>query len=410
MQSINPLVSGNVQLKYQSIIKTQQTAADADIAKPVSNPVVASVDAAKPVAKPAAPAIDAFSIAPKVDPASIFSGSFQEIFNNFDSDKNGLVTKEEIVNILKSSGADDKGIDAFVSNILSETSDTNGDGLSMVELNRRLKADAGDAFAAYDLNSDGKIGGAELEDAIRRFQAAGWKVDAENVRKIYGEADLDQSKVLTRAEFDNYNKYGKASDDTRAFEIMFYKFDGNTDGKVTRDEALKSLMADGMDDKSANAMLDNIFSMTSDVDGDGALSISELRRRIAADKGDTFAMADLDNSGEISAEELENAIALYQKAGNKVDADFVRKAFAAADANGNQVLTRAEFDNRTKSDVDAVTAAKPEPVVVANKPLAPAPVVDVASTDADVFKPKIQPIMPAELDAQLFLTLQEDKA
>ncbi len=397
MLGINSLVGGTVQLKYQSNIKTN-TVPDADAIKP----------AAKPAAKSA---VDAVSLAPKADtkPVDIFAGSFVQIFNNFDTDGNGLVTRDEITKTLQNAGASDKDIEAFADNILSRAYDTNGDGLSLTELNRRLKVDAGDAFAAYDLNSDGQITSSELDEAIDIFTKAGWKIDPKHVREVFADADLDNSKILTQSEFDNYGKYGKASAESRAFEVLFHKFDSDGDGRVTRDELLKALSEDGADKKGLEALLGNIFNATTDVDGDGAISISELRRRIQGDNGDAFAIADLNNNNSITAEELENAIALYTKNGSKFDADFARKVFKDADADGDGVLTRAEYVAYSNNISDIQVAAKPaapaptEPV--AQKPASDA--TQVAKADI-VFKSEVPKIAPAQIDAQLLLLLQDN--
>lgn len=408
MLSVNPLLGGNVQIKYQSIIKTQQSAADADIAKPISKPIVANVDAAKPSAAKPAPAIDAFAAAPRVDSKNLLDGSFKDMFSNFDTDNNGLITKEEMISVLKANGAGDKDVEAVLNNVFSATSDTNDDGVfSRAEFNRRLKTDA---FSAYDLNSDGKIGTEELEDAISRFKASGLKIDEENVRRIYGQSDLDENKVLTRIEFDNFNKYGRPTEETRALEVIFNQFDANADGKVTRDEALSILKTGGADDATAEAFLANVFA--SDLDGDGAITVDELRSRVFSTKGKTFELLDKNYDNQVTREEMDKVVAEYVKNGAKIDVNALSKAFADADTDKDGILTRAEFAafNSRGSDADAVAAAKPEPLVTAAKPLPQEPSSDVASVDIGPLKPKIQPIMPAALDAQLFLTLQEDKA
>ncbi len=403
MLGVNALVGSKVQLKYQSNLKTD-TAYNPDAAKSASKPAPSVAAAADAVV--AAPKIDAPRIDPK--PVDLFAGSFAQIFNNFDADGNGLVTRDEIMKTLQANGSNDKDAQAFADNVLSDIYDTNGDGLSMVELNRRLKVDSGDAFAAYDLNSDGKIGTDESEEAMKRFSAAGWKIDANHVRSVIANADIDDNKILTKAEFDNFNKYGRPTKDTHAFEVIFNQFDADGDGIVTRDEAMSILKSQGADEKSAEAFLANVFS--SDLDGDGAISIPELRSRIFADTGKVFERLDTNYNNEVTAEELKQVIAEYVKNGFAIDPDDLRKKFAEMDTDKNGILSRAEFaafNSKTSDAAADVADVKPDPA----KPVVLETAVDaVQTTSVDaITKPEIPKISPAMIDAQLLLLLQ-DKA
>jgi hypothetical protein len=174
---------------------------------------------------------------------------------------------------------------------------------------------------------------------------------------------------------------------------------------------LSILKAQGADDKSASAFLDNVFS--SDLDGDNAITINELRARVYSDNGKVFERLDTNFNKEITKDEVEEVIAQYVNNGKKIDPEALRKLFNDADADKNGILTSDEFVafNSKASDVDAVAAAKPaaqEPVDAAVAK--PVPTANVVTADAISFKPQIPQIAPAGIDAQLFLLLQENKA
>lgn len=310
--------------------------------------------------------------APKSDLPSLL----EKLFDQFDTDKNGLVTRDEIRDAVIKNGGSEEDAEAVIANILSRTTDIDGNGLSRSELSRRLKVDQGDTFAAGDLNNDGQITSDELDTAIKLYSTDGNKIDADRVREFFANADTNKDKILTRAEFVAYNKKDSVVSDAKPvtpinpdvpdiFHRLFHEFDADGNGLVTREEIIAAVLKNGGTEDVANALADNILSATTDIDGNG-LSISELERRLKVDQGDAFAAADLNNDGSVTAEELDEAIKLYSANGSKLNPQAIHDFFNSADVNKDKVLTRAEYNNyndgtRPVNDAAASKPQKPAP-------------------------------------------------
>lgn len=344
MQTINPLLNA-VRPQYQSDIRASVPTAKSDIlvkqqVKPAPTEVLQ--DVRKPV----------ISSAPK----DLFSQSLKQIFSTVDADSNGLVTSEELTAALKAQGANEDQIASVIDNVLGATSDLNGDGLSLTELNRRIAADRGDAFAIADLNSDNQVTADELEQAIALYQKNGADFNASTARQAFRNSDFNFDNIVTRAEYvdaSNGRQLGQVPSDLQPnkpisqaefFLNLFDQVDADSNGLVTREELTAVMKANGASEDEITALLNNVLGATTDINGDG-LSKTELLRRLEADAGNTFAMADLNSDGQVTADELDQAIALYNRTDNLASVERIRQAFASADGNRDGVLTQAEFNN-----------------------------------------------------------------
>lgn len=419
VSSLNSLLSA--QPKYQFTFK-QDAVPAAD--KTVDQAKVSTVKPSDPVVATRPVISD--------KPFNLIPDAFLNIFSQLDTDGNQLVTRDEITVGLKAAGATDKEIEAFIGNVLSATTDINGDGLSLAELDRRLKVDNGDYFAAADLNNDGQITSDELDESIDLYVSNGFGIDESQVRSFIAGADADKNNVLTRAEYTAFNGNNRPVakvepvepqpiDPNAIFQRLFTQFDADNDGLVTRDELIKGLQEQGAPEEQIAQILSNVLSPTTDLNGDG-LSRAELARRLAVDAGDTFAAFDLNSDNEITQEELDTAIKLYSQQNEKFDEDRVRRLFDEFDLNGNSVLARAEYDAYGNGARKTPDATDPSVKVVTAKPTSTAPVeptqdatptpVDPVSVEAEFIaavKAQIAPSI-ATLDSQLVLLLQQDNA
>ncbi|MGE0753544.1 MAG: EF-hand domain-containing protein [Alphaproteobacteria bacterium] len=362
MLSINPLLNA-AQPRFQSITKDVQV--QASPADRLTDTTVKSSDQI---------AADRSRISDK--PFDLIPQVFLDLFQQFDADKNQLVTREELTNGLKAGGASEKDIQQLIDNVLSESTDTNGDGLSLTELSRRLRVDQGDTFAAADLNSDNQITAEEVSRAFNLYAIDETSKQGINFRTFFANADTNKDKILTRGEFDSYDPNRtvivdpkpsdpKRPDHLEVFRQLFGQFDADNDGVVTREEIIAQVVKNGGSEDEASALADNVLSATTDIDGNG-LSFTELQRRLRVDQGDTFAASDLNSDGQITAKELDQAIALYQKAGIKLNEDTVRKFFSDADLDSNNTLSHSEFvayNNGVRKPVIADTEPLPKPDV-----------------------------------------------
>jgi hypothetical protein len=82
-------------------------------------------------------ASDAANIADMAKPAiPLPVESLENLFRQFDGDKNSTLTKEELLKGLQSMGFSEDGSEAVANMVFSAENDINGDGLSFAELQR----------------------------------------------------------------------------------------------------------------------------------------------------------------------------------------------------------------------------------------------------------------------------------
>lgn len=165
---------------------------------------------------------------------------------------------------------------------------------------------------------------------------------------------------------------------------LFNLFDADNNGLVTREEVIARLTAKGRDEEFINRIVDNVFSPTSDLNGDG-LSWQEVLRRRAIREGDEMAHFDFNRNGDLSAQEIEDGIALYSKYQENFNEAKVRATINAADANKDGTLTGAEWAAYEANPLPPVAVAEEEPVISDTATYSPpAPPVDDGPKVADV--------------------------
>ncbi len=163
--------------------------------------------------------------------------STEDYLPDMDTDGDGQVTKNEIIEFIKSLFHKEENKD------LTDELDANGDGIiTQEEVDAYNKANPGEELAKTDLekieelydeeekdylpeldaNGDGKVS----EDEILGFLEGKIKGDKEE-EDISGELDANGDGIITQEELDDYNY--------RTQDISG-ELDANGDGKITQDE------------------------------------------------------------------------------------------------------------------------------------------------------------------------------
>merc|ERR1719458_680645 len=282
------------------------------------------------------------------------SQDIQAAFQRFDVNMDGMISCDELKNGLHGSGM--KMNDQEVMTVFA-MADTDGDGeISLQEFSALLGSSSGSAPAAAP--SSGSL----------QFRSV------DEVKNAFKKFDINNDGHLDRNEFKQLVASCNGGSD-QAADALFKQGDSDGDGKLDYQELIKLLYP-----ASAQALqkLHKNFSNLNEVkaafkrfdaDGDGHISKQELQQVMkgfsAGEVESIFALGDKDQSGGIDIQEfislmLPSAPATIARLSqNFRSVANVKDSFKKFDANGDGQISRNELKNAMKlndADLDTVFA------------------------------------------------------
>ncbi|XP_075246378.1 neo-calmodulin-like [Convolutriloba macropyga] len=130
---------------------------------------------------------------------------FRSLFDSWDGNKNGVIEKEEIGDVLRAAGQDPTNaeLDGFM-----ERADTDKNGvvdfqefvnmIDEVKKNTPKETLLQEAFKSFDINSDGKVSSKELKEFLQGY---GEKLTDQEAEEIIKLGDVDGDGMLNVDEF-----------------------------------------------------------------------------------------------------------------------------------------------------------------------------------------------------------------
>merc|ERR1712123_168345 len=324
-------------------------------------------------------------------------------FKKFDINKDGQITRDELKNGMKISGAD--------LDVVFALGDLDGDGeISIGEFIRVLSPitatalarfrntftaieDVVSAFRVIDSNNDGSLSKQELASGMNSFgkmftteeidsvfaladvntdgeicyeefvTGMGGDYTANEINAIFAMGDGDQDGKISFLEFskimlpscqDALNKFWKCFKTVSSVKDAFKKFDADGDGEISRQEVMQGASASGL--KLSADEVDTLFIL-GDKDNNGQINFSEFAEimipsapeRIAKLKKcfrnrteieSAFKRFDTNKDGAISFDELKSGLS---SCGISFTAQEVETCFAVADVDGDGEVSLSEF-------------------------------------------------------------------
>merc|ERR1719410_3100056 len=209
-----------------------------------------------------------------------------------------------------------------------------------------------EGFKRIDANRDGAISKMELKQGLH--------LSDEELNVVFALGDLDGDGEISMAEFiplmspsaaSSMNRLRNSFRDITEAIISFKKFDANGDGALSQNELLQGLQGTGVNFDSQECS--NVFAMA-DLNQDGEISmveyisalfpaasdgLSKFRGRLGAitDVKMAFKRFDADGDGEITIQELKNG------AGQGFSSGEILAVFSLGDSDQNGRLSFAEF-------------------------------------------------------------------
>ena len=264
-------------------------------------------------------------------------------FKKFDINKDGALSKQELMNGIKSTGLQltnqectsifelvDVNQDGEINYLefVSALFPAAADGLAKFRARLGAITDVKVAFKRFDADGDGSISVVELKNG------AGSGFTTGEIAAVFALGDSDLDGNISFAEFAQLvlpsarEKVGQlrksfASDDS--IKAAFQKFDVNRDGKISCEELRNGLTQSGM--RFHDQEITTIFAIA-DVDGDGEISLQEFMELLGAESVQSQNV----QSGTVSFKSIED----------------VKTAFKKFDVNNDGHLDRNEFGQMMK--------------------------------------------------------------
>eukprot|EP00092_Neocalanus_flemingeri_P000651 GFUD01000693.1.p1 GENE.GFUD01000693.1~~GFUD01000693.1.p1 ORF type:complete len:3364 (-),score=1087.83 GFUD01000693.1:1093-10800(-) len=308
----------------------------------------------------------------------------RQAFKQFDTDNDGAITRQEVIQGMKVSGRDFTGEEIDTLFVLA---DRDGDGqidfpefaLIMIpsaperiaKLKKKFnnKSEVEAAFKRFDTDNDGAIDAKELFTGLKN---SGILLTDQEVETIFAVADLDGDGQIDMGEFGQLLGVGvgasapaagnasaiiakfrglyKTIDQVRS---AFNQYDVDRDGSISKQELEQGMVKSGQFTAQESKL---VFDLA-DSDGDGAIDIGEfvqlmfpsagqlisnLKQNFTseADVGAAFASWDSDGDGQISFNELKAAV---QRSGQKLTEEDINAIFVVGDADQNGEIDLDEF-------------------------------------------------------------------
>ena len=209
-----------------------------------------------------------------------------------------------------------------------------------------------EGFKRIDINRDGAISRQELKQGLH--------LSDEQLNVVFALGDLDQDGEISMTEFiplmspsaaSAMNRLRNSFRDITESIIAFKRFDANKDGALSQQELLQGIAASGMNFDPSE--VSSVFAMA-DLNQDGEISmvefvsalfpaaadgLSKFRSRLGAitDVKMAFKRFDADGDGEITITELKTG------AGQGFSTGEIGAVFALGDSDQNGRLSFAEF-------------------------------------------------------------------
>jgi Ca2+-binding EF-hand superfamily protein len=301
------------------------------------------------------------------------AGSFSSIqqvkdgFKKIDVDGDGAISKQEMKNGMRLN--DDE------LNIVFAIGDVDQDGqISLAEFVRLMSPSAASsmnrlrntfrdiqevimAFKKFDTNRDGAISQQELLNGMR---STGLDFGQDEARSVFEMADVNTDGEINYTEFvsalfpaasDGLVKFRSKFNNIPCVKQAFRQFDADGDGAISIME-LKNGMGGGF----SSGEISSVFCLA-DVDGDGQVSFAEfasliipsasekigkLKKNFNSSKAieDAFNKFDVNRDGKISVDELRNGL---NNSGLRFSPAEVDTIFAIADIDGDGEISLDEF-------------------------------------------------------------------
>jgi Ca2+-binding EF-hand superfamily protein len=315
--------------------------------------------------------------------------SVRQAFKQFDTDNDGAITRQEVIQGMKVSGRNFNNDEIDTLFILA---DRDGDGqidfpefalimipsaperISKLKRKYNSKAAVEAAFKSFDANNDGAIDSKELTAGLKN---SGVCLTDQEIETIFAVADQDGDGQIDMGEFCQLLGVGggskasapSAGGSTSAAAIVakfrglyktidqvrsaFNQYDVDKDGSISKQELEQGMVKSGQ----FTAQESKLAFDLADSDGDGSIDISEfvqlmfpsagqlisnLKQNFAseADVRAAFASWDSNKDGQISFDELKSAV---QRSGQKLTEEDINAIFVVGDIDQNGEIDLDEF-------------------------------------------------------------------
>merc|ERR1719309_1777953 len=310
--------------------------------------------------------------------------SVRQAFKQFDTDNDGAISRQEVVQGMKVSGRDFTSEEIDTLFVLA---DRDGDGqidfpefalimipsaperISKLKKKFNNKTAVESAFKSFDTNNDGAIDSKELNAGLKK---TGISLTDQEIETIFAVADVDGDGQIDIGEFSKLLGVGGCSPSNTGVNMSatvakfrglyktidqvrtaFDQYDVDKDGSISMQELQQGMVKSGQFTAQESKL---IFDLA-DNDGDGSIDIGEfvqlmfpsagqlisnLKQNFAseADVRAAFASWDTNKDGQISFSELKSAV---QRSGQKLTDEDINAIFVVGDKDQNGEIDLDEF-------------------------------------------------------------------
>merc|ERR1719309_266136 len=308
----------------------------------------------------------------------------KQAFKQFDTDNDGAITRQEVIQGMKVSGRDFTSEEIDTLFVLA---DRDGDGqidfpefalimipsaperISKLKKKFNNKTAVESAFKSFDTNNDGAIDSKELNAGLKK---TGISLTDQEIETIFAVADVDGDGQIDMGEFSKLLGVGGCSAPNTGVNMSatvakfrglyktidqvrtaFDQYDVDKDGSISMQELQQGMVKSGQFTAQESKL---IFDLA-DNDGDGSIDIGEfvqlmfpsagqlisnLKQNFAseADVRAAFASWDSNKDGQISFAELKSAV---QRSGQKLTDEDINAIFVVGDIDQNGEIDLDEF-------------------------------------------------------------------
>ena len=291
----------------------------------------------------------------------------KEGFKAIDANGDGAITRQELRSGLRLGDQDldvvfalgdlDQDGEISMSEFIRLMSPSAASAMNRLRNSFRDISDVMIAFKKFDLNKDGALSQQELINGIR---GVGLQLDQQECSSIFAMADLNQDGEINYVEFvsalfpaaaDGLAKFRSRLGAITDVKVAFKRFDADGDGSISITELKKGAGSD-----FSSGEIAAVFAL-GDADQDGDISFAEFAQLVlpsARDKvselkksfnsanaiKEAFNKFDINRDGKISCDELRNGL---NSTGLRFNDQEVMTVFAIADLDGDGEICIQEF-------------------------------------------------------------------